>query len=165
MEVETGCLIWAIISTILSALAMLFSWSLIFYLNYFVGHGGDPIGFAVLQVYNILFILVSCSITSSFVFSVILLVGVVKKKAKYLESYITYGILITVFMLAVFVAASLLSELGGPNGFVIYLVCSIGFIISLGLYYGLILHMVKVTSLKFNGNLAQQNSEAEKTNV
>ncbi|XP_038212680.1 uncharacterized protein LOC119832925 [Zerene cesonia] len=166
MQEETGCLILlAFISTILSGLVIVFFVGLIYYLNYILGFGGDPISYGFLQIYNMFFILAICSITFLWVFTLILLYGAVKKKEDYLEAYIACGTLQTVFVLSLYLFFSLLCSFRGYHGYGIYLLLSMVSIIPVGLCSGLILYAVRATSPKLDRSLPQPKSKPEETIV
>ncbi|CAG4961712.1 unnamed protein product [Colias eurytheme] len=161
IKLETGCLIWAICGIIISGIAAIFSFGVIFYTEYCETPSGDAFGHAIGEIFVIIVIFFTCVIIISFAFSVLLLVGVVKRRTSYLRAYLIFGVVISSFLLFVFF---LLSMIIG-HVFDIFLLNSLIFFLFLGLY-SLILRMVHMTYIKFRDeSLLQENSIQHKTIV
>ncbi|XP_038212928.1 uncharacterized protein LOC119833115 [Zerene cesonia] len=155
MEVETGCLIWAIFTTIITGIATLLGFGFFIYMNIeFAQQSGDKqLGYFLGEIFNIIAIFILCLIIISFTFSVHLLVGVVKKRPHYIKAYFIYGVVVFSILVSIYLVSMAVAV--GHDEFGGFLLFSSVFISILG-FYGLILHMIRMTYLKFNGDLIQQ---------
>ncbi|XP_038212735.1 uncharacterized protein LOC119832968 [Zerene cesonia] len=149
MKLETGCLIWAICGMIISGTAGVYSFVLIFSIGYCEpSETDDGLGHAIGEVLIAILIFFSCLIVISFLFSVVLLVGVIKKRESFLTTYVIFGVVISTFLLSVFFILLLIVAHDNTNALGSFLLHSLIFFLLLGLY-SLILLMVQRTSRKF----------------
>ncbi|XP_045499763.1 uncharacterized protein LOC123697332 isoform X2 [Colias croceus] len=165
IKLETGCLIWAICGIMISSIAAIFSFGVIFYFEYCETPSGDALGHAIGEIFIIIVIFFTCVIIVSFIFTVLLLVGVVKRRTSYLRAYLIFGVVVSSFLLFVFFLLSMIMGHDGPDAFDVFLLNSLIFFLFLGLY-SLILRMVHMTYIKFRDeSMLQQNSIQHKTIV
>ncbi|CAG4961720.1 unnamed protein product [Colias eurytheme] len=158
MEVETGCLIWAIFTSIIKGIAILLGVGFLIYMNIeFIQQSGDKdLGNVLSQVFNIVGIFILSLIISSFIFSIYLLLGVIKKRPQYIKAYIIYSAMIFSMLVVICVILTATSrDILLPSVFGI----------SISVFHGLILNMVFKTYEKFNGDSFQQYTYSQVHNV
>ncbi|CAH4034563.1 unnamed protein product [Pieris brassicae] len=153
IEVETGSLIWAIINVILTGLACLICIGILICLNVMVIKDVDfeaqMNGYAVVVngLYNLICMVALTFSAIDFMFSMFLLVGVIKKHVGYVKAYYFYGLVkIIITSLGLI---GVLTEIDYYAAFFVNL--------SVYVFHYLVLQMVRNTYLKFNeGSIIQQ---------
>ncbi|XP_022114704.2 uncharacterized protein LOC110992981 [Pieris rapae] len=152
IEVETGSLIWAILNVILTGLACMICIGVSIYINVMAQdiHFQEPMNDYTVVAVGVSNLILMVALTFSaieFMFTMFLLVGVIKKHVGYVKAYFVYGmvkIIIGSFgLIGVFVNIS-----SCPALFVVVLVY---------VFHCLVLLMVRNTYLKFNeGSIIHQ---------
>ncbi|CAF4856564.1 unnamed protein product [Pieris macdunnoughi] len=152
IEVETGSLIWAIFNVILTGLACLICIGVFIYINVMVKdvHFEESMdGYTVLAVgvSNLILMVVLAFSAIEFMFTMFLLVGVIKKHVGYVKAYFVYGVVKIIIgslsLIGVFIN---ISDYPALFAIVLFYV-----------FHCLVLLMVRNTYLKFDeGSIIQQ---------
>ncbi|XP_023954161.2 uncharacterized protein LOC112057838 isoform X3 [Bicyclus anynana] len=148
IEVETGSLIFAIISMILNSLGLLFTVGMLVYTNILLSAAShtdlDPesrgIVFAGALTTNFALGVILCFLLVPFAFTIVLIKGLVQKKAIYVKVYFIYSVITKCLGIFGVVIAIASGSYTLETSLIVFGVCVI---------YALILRMIYMTYHKF----------------